>query len=114
MKNRIKPSLLCAACFFICLLVCALLSFLYAKDIFSTSTFERICFVLGCLLYMFFGAVLYRCIKKRQFPIALLVSLVLLIIRILVRDSITDVLLYGIRLIVFVGTVLFLQLKKPH
>lgn len=96
------------------LLICALVSVLYALDIIKTSFFDVLCTISGCLFYALLGVMLCRIIKKRQFVIALSLSVLWCIMAFVLHDKLSDFLRVVIKLVFLNAAVLSYQLRKPQ
>lgn len=95
-------------------IICALISLLYACDLIRTGLFDALCTVNGCLLYVLLGVLLCHIMKKRQFMIALSLSILWMIMAFIVHDKLTDCLNILLKLVFLNATVLFYQLRKPQ
>ena len=100
MKFSIK-SILSTLFWLIPLLICAFLSLLYACDFITTSFFTLLSRINGCLLYVLMAVLICKTMKKRQFLIALLISIVLILIHLMFQHDLTEHLLFAFKLILF-------------
>ena len=83
------------------LLICAILSLLYACDFINTSFFTLLSRINGCLFYVLMACLVCTIMKKRQFLIALLISIVLILIHLMFQHDLTEHLLFAFKLILF-------------
>lgn len=88
------------------LLICAILSFLYACDFISTSFFTLLSRINGCLFYILMGCLVRTIMKKRQFFIALFISVLFLAVHLMFPHDLAGHLLFAFKLILFNSTVL--------
>ena len=100
--SSILPSLI----WFFPLLMCALISLLYACDFINTTIFVLASRINGCLFSVMLGVLLCKLMKKRQFLIALLLSIVFAIIHFSVSSELNEHLYFGLKLILFNSIVL--------
>lgn len=107
-KNILLPPFLSVLFF---LLVCLMISVLYTFDWISTHFYEAFCLFTGCTLYLALGILLHRSIKKRQLVIAFFITLFLLALHYFSYGFTKELLQKAFKLLFFLGTVLFLQLK---
>ena len=87
-------------------LICAILSFLYACDFISTSFFTLLSRINGCLFYVLMACLVCTIMKKRQFLIALFISVLFLIAHLMFPHDFAGHLLFAFKLILFNSTVL--------
>lgn len=88
------------------LLICTILSFLYACDFISTSFFTLLSRINGCLFYILMGCLVCTIMKKRQFFIALFISVLFLAVHLMFPHDLAGHLLFAFKLILFNSTVL--------
>ena len=88
------------------LLICAILSFLYACDFISTSFFTLLSRINGCLFYVLMACLVCTIMKKRQFLIALFISVLFLAVHLIFPHDLAGHLLFAFKLILFNSTVL--------
>lgn len=88
------------------LLICTILSFLYACDFISTSFFILLSRINGSLFYILMGCLVCTIMKKRQFFIALFISVLFLAVHLMFPHDLAGHLLFAFKLILFNSTVL--------
>ena len=98
MKFSIK-SILSSLFWLIPLLICAFLSLLYACDFITTSFFTLLSRLNGCLFYVLMASFICIIMKKRQFVIALLISIVLIGFHLMFQHDLSEHLLFAFKLI---------------
>ena len=108
-KNILLPPFLSVLSF---LLVCLLITVLYAFDLINTHIYESSCLFTGCIVYLIFGILFQKSIKKRQLVIAFCITVLLLVIHIFNLGFTKELLQKAFKLLFFLGTVLFLKLKR--
>ena len=96
------------------LLMCALISLLYACDFISTTLFALASRINGCLFAVMLGFILGKVMKKRQFLIALLLSIVLTIVHFSIFSDLNEHLFFGLKLILFNTIVLIKVFHQPQ
>ncbi len=110
MKFNMKSFLPCLFWLFP-LLICAFISLLYACDFISTSFFTLLSRINGCLFYVLMGCLICTVMKKRQFIIALFISILFLSVHLMSQRNLVEHLLFAFKLILFNSTVLKHQLE---
>lgn len=113
MKFNTKSFLSCLFWLFP-LLICAILSLLYACDFISTSFFTLLSRINGCLFYVLMAGLVCTIMKKRQFLIALLLSIVLTIVHFSIFSELNEHLFFGLKLILFNSIVLIKVFHQPQ
>ena len=88
------------------LLICAILSLLYACDFISTSFFALLSRINGCLFYVLMACLVCTIMKKRQFIIALFISVLFLAVHLMFPHDLAEHLLFAFKLILFNSIVL--------
>ena len=96
------------------LLMCALISLLYACDFINTAFFVSLIRINGILFYGFMGFLLCKVIKKRQFIIALLSSIGLLLVHMTTSSELVEHLIFFFKLILFNLIVLMKVIRQPQ
>ena len=88
------------------LLICAILSLLYACDFINTSFFTLLSRINGCLFYVLMACLVCTIMKKRQFLIALFISVLFLAVHLMFPHDLVEHLLFAFKLILFNSIVL--------
>ena len=105
MKFNTKSFLPCLFSLFP-LLICTIRSFLYACDFINTSFFTLLSRINGYLFYALMACIVCTIMKKRQFLIALFISVLFLAVHLMFPHDLAGHLLFAFKLILFNSIVL--------